>query len=115
MSLKCIGEIVIDIHSGHKSSLLDADIKSAKAVFDVNVFGLLEVTQAFAPLLVASKGRVVNIGSIAGIVPIPFEGIYNASKSAVELLSAQMRVEFMPFGVDVIHVHGTQALLKHLR
>ncbi|RSL42015.1 hypothetical protein CEP53_012429 [Fusarium sp. AF-6] len=89
---------------GYMTSLLDADMTPAKAMFDVNVWAVLELTQAFSPLLIASKGTVVNIGSVAGRLPIPFEGIYNISKAALEHLSRQMRVEFAPFEVKVVHV-----------
>jgi 1-acylglycerone phosphate reductase len=73
-------------------------------MFDVNVFALVNVTKAFSPLLIASKGTVINIGSIAGKAPIPWQGYYNASKAAVNILSDQLRLELLPFGVDCICV-----------
>lgn len=79
-------------------------MSEAKALFDVNVFAVIEVTKAFAPLLIASKGTVINIGSIAGTQPIPWQGYYNASKAAVHLLSSQLRSELIPFDVKVICV-----------
>ncbi|KAF7547961.1 hypothetical protein G7Z17_g7365 [Cylindrodendrum hubeiense] len=87
-----------------KAALLDADITAAKAVFDVNIWGVLQVTQAFSPMILASKGTIINIGSVVGRVPVPFSGIYNISKAALEHLSRQMRVEMAPFDVKVIHV-----------
>lgn len=54
--------------------LLDINLDVAKAMFDVNVFAVIGVTQAFSPLLVAAKGKVLNIGSIAGTFPFPFMG-----------------------------------------
>lgn len=89
---------------GYKASLLDTDLAEAKALFDVNIWGLLEVTQAFIPMLMASKGTIVNIGSVAGRVPLPFQGVYNMSKAALEHLSRQMRVEYSAFDVKVVHV-----------
>jgi 1-acylglycerone phosphate reductase len=83
---------------------LDTDVSEAKKMFDVNVFALIAVTQAFSPLLIASKGTVINIGSIAGKAPIPWQGYYNASKAAVHLLSDQLRLELSPFGVGCICV-----------
>lgn len=82
--------------------LLDANIEVARIMFDVNVLAVVSVTQAFAPLLMASKGAVINIGSIAGKGPFPFQGFYNASKAAVNLLTDQLRVELEPFGIKVI-------------
>lgn len=88
------------------SSLLDTDMAMAREVFDVNVFGLLEVTRTFTPLLMEAKGTIVNIGSVVGRMPIPFQGIYNASKAAVEHLSRQLRVELAPFDIKVVHVRA---------
>lgn len=73
-------------------------------MFDVNVFGLLEVTQAFAPQIIAAKGQIINIGSLAGVIPVPYQGLYNASKAAIHSLSDTLRVEMAPFGVKVICV-----------
>ncbi|KAI9158240.1 Short-chain dehydrogenase ptmH [Paramyrothecium foliicola] len=89
---------------GYLSPLLDTDMAVARRVFDVNLFGLLEVTRSFTPMLVAAKGTVVNIGSVVGRVPVPFQGIYNASKAALEQLSKQMRVELAAFEIKVVHV-----------
>lgn len=89
---------------GHTAPLVDASIAEGRALFDVNVWGLLEVTQAFTPMLIASKGTLVNIGSVVARMPIPLQGIYNASKAAVENISRQLRVELSPFDVKVIHV-----------
>ncbi|EEU40056.1 uncharacterized protein NECHADRAFT_75956 [Fusarium vanettenii 77-13-4] len=73
-------------------------------LFDVNVFAIWGVTQAFLPLLLEAKGVVVNIGSInAGLCP-PLFGAYNASKAAVEALSRTMRRELAPIGVRVVTV-----------
>ena len=69
--------------------------------FEVNVFGLVDVTQAFIPLLRKAKGRIVNIGSIAGRVTTPLVGPYCASKHAVEALSDALRLELAPWGIHV--------------
>jgi 1-acylglycerone phosphate reductase len=84
--------------------LLDSEVAVAKNMFDVNVFALVAVTQAFAPLLITSKGTIVNIGSIVGKFPLPWQGYYNASKAAVNLLSDQLRIELSPFNVKVVNV-----------
>jgi len=90
--------------TGYSQSLLDSEVDIAKKMFDVNVFALIEVTKAFAPLLIASKGKVVNIGSIAGIMPLPWAGYYDASKAAVNHLTRALRIELAPFGVDAINI-----------
>jgi len=57
---------------GYLMPLIDLDLDAAKAVFEVNLWGLLAMTKAFAPLLVKSKGTVVNISSIGGKLVQPF-------------------------------------------
>lgn len=70
--------------------------------FGVNVRGLVDTTQHFLPLLQKSKGRVVNIGSMAGFLGnFPGMGVYTASKHAVEAISDAMRVEFLQDGISV--------------
>jgi NAD(P)-dependent dehydrogenase (short-subunit alcohol dehydrogenase family) len=77
---------------------------------DVNVVGQMIVTQAFAPLLRAEKGRkskpgrIVMISSVGGKIATPFMGPYNASKFAIEALSDSLRRELIPLGIDVIVV-----------
>lgn len=70
-------------------------------VFDVNVFGLVEVTRAALPLLRAGRGRVVNIGSTAGRVAAAMLGPYAASKHAVEAITEALRFEVEGFGMRV--------------
>lgn len=69
--------------------------------FEVNVFGLVAVTQAMMPLLRKATGRIVNIGSIAGRVTSPIVGPYCASKHAVEAISDALRLELGPDGMQV--------------
>lgn len=69
--------------------------------FEVNVFGLLAVTQACLGMLRESKGRVVNVGSISGKLASPFVGPYAASKFAVEAMSDSLRMELQEWGIQV--------------
>lgn len=68
---------------------------------EINVTGQLAVTQAFLPLLRASGGRIVNMGSISGLVSFPCSGAYAASKFALEAVTDALRQELKPFGVEV--------------
>jgi len=79
-----------------------ADLDEARALFEVNFFGALAVTQAFLPLLRASRGRLVNMSSISGRFAFPFVGVYSASKHALEAASDALRRELLTAGVDVI-------------
>jgi len=69
--------------------------------FEVNVIGQVAVTQAFLPLLRQGRGRIVNMGSIAGRATMPFMGPYSASKFALEALTDAMRLELQPWGMHV--------------
>lgn len=69
--------------------------------FDVNVFGLVNLTRECLPLLRQSRGRVVNIGSIGGRVAAPGMAPYSAGKHAVEAISESLRFEVEPFGMKV--------------
>jgi len=77
-------------------------LDEVRQVLEVNVLGVLAVTQTFLPLLKASRGRIVNISSVAGRSSLPFMGPYTASKHALEALSDSLRRELPTFGVDVI-------------
>jgi NAD(P)-dependent dehydrogenase (short-subunit alcohol dehydrogenase family) len=69
--------------------------------YEVNVFGLLAVTQALLQSIRAGHGRIVNIGSIGGRINTPFVGPYSSSKAAVRSLSAALRRELRPWGIHV--------------
>src|SRR5581483_3387516 len=77
---------------------------------EVNVVGQVAVTQAFLPALRSTRGRIVNVGSIAGRSALPFLGAYAASKHALEAITDALRVELQPFGIHVAIVEpGTIA------
>jgi NAD(P)-dependent dehydrogenase (short-subunit alcohol dehydrogenase family) len=69
--------------------------------YEVNVFGLLAVTQALLDPIRAGHGRIVNIGSIGGRINTPFVGPYSSSKAAVRSLSAALRRELRPWDIRV--------------
>jgi len=71
---------------------------------EVNVIGQIAVTQAFLPLLRKGAGRVVNMGSIRGKVPLPFLGPYCASKFALEALTDSLRMELRQWGIQMVIV-----------
>ncbi len=76
-------------------------INEIRRQFDVNVFGALAVTQAFLPQLRRARGRIVNMGSIAGRVALPFLGPYCMSKSALRAMTHALRLEVDACGIDV--------------
>ena len=68
---------------------------------EVNVIGQLAVTQAFLPLIRQARGRIVNMGSIAGRSTIPMMGAYSASKFALEAMTDALRLEVQQWGIQV--------------
>jgi NAD(P)-dependent dehydrogenase (short-subunit alcohol dehydrogenase family) len=82
------------------AEVTDADLR---AQFDTNVFGLMAVTRAFLPEMVArGDARILNVSSVAGRTTFPMMGAYHASKYAVEALSDALRYELAPLGVKVV-------------
>lgn len=83
-------------------------LEEVRAHFEVNVVGLVSVTQAFLPLLGAIRtrthepGRILNVGSVGGKIASPFIGAYAGTKHAVEGISDSLRRELLPYGIDVI-------------
>jgi NAD(P)-dependent dehydrogenase (short-subunit alcohol dehydrogenase family) len=71
---------------------------------EVNVVGQVAVTQALLPALRGARGRIVNVGSIAGRSAIPFLAPYAASKFAIEAISDCLRLELAPWGIEVVVV-----------
>ena len=77
------------------------NLGDARRLFDVNFFGNLALVQAFLPIVREDKARIVFISSLAGRITQPKEGIYSASKSAVESLADALRQELYPHSVSV--------------
>lgn len=76
-----------------------------RAVFDVNFFGMLEVTRAVLPAMRESgSGTIVLMSSLGGRLSVPFASPYCASKHAVEAVADALRVETAPFGLRVVTI-----------
>ncbi len=88
--------------------LMHLPVEELRQQFEVNLFGVVAVTQAFLPLLGACDepedvpGRIINLSSVSGCIAYPFMGPYAASKHALEGLSDSLRRELMLYGIDVI-------------
>lgn len=70
-------------------------------IIDVNLRGVINVCQAVIPYLRLSKGKIINIGSVAGELTIPFQTFYSVTKAGVGVLSEALRMELRPFGIKV--------------
>jgi len=83
-------------------SLEETSIEEAKALFETNFFGVLRMSQAVVPIMrEEGYGRIANIGSVAGFLPMPYQGIYAASKHALEGYSESLDHEVRQFGIRV--------------
>jgi short-subunit dehydrogenase len=84
---------------GPTSEITDAEMRRQ---YETNVFGLMSVTRAFLPGMRARRaGRIINVSSVGGRITLPYFGVYNSTKYAVESLSDALRYELRPFGIDV--------------
>jgi len=75
-----------------------------KAMFEVNVYGVMRMVQEFVHLLIAAEGTIVNIGSVAAVMPYVFGSAYNATKGALHSYGDTLRVEMKPFNVKVMTI-----------
>ena len=93
----------------YEAPAIEADPARLKQMFDTNVFGLFDVVQAFAPLLIAAVAdsgnaapTVANVASVLARLPMPFSSGYNATKAAVSAYSDTLRLELSPLGIRVV-------------
>lgn len=87
---------------GYYAAIEEGEEGEARAMFDTNFFGLLDVTRAVLPSMRERRsGRVVNVSSVGGLVGFPGSGYYAASKFAVEGASEALSKEVKPLGIKV--------------
>ncbi|MDB5087646.1 MAG: family oxidoreductase [Mucilaginibacter sp.] len=85
---------------GALGALEAATEEEIKRQFDVNFFGLIEVTKAVLPGMRQQRsGTIINVSSVGGRVTFPFSSLYHATKFAVEGLTESMQYELNPFGI----------------
>jgi len=91
---------------GDSGPLAEIDLERVKRVLDVKIFGALELTRKFIPRMAERKsGRIIFIGSIAGLIPTPFLAPYGMSKFALESIAFSLRTELKTFGIHVVMVN----------
>ncbi|KAI0130287.1 hypothetical protein BJ170DRAFT_681741 [Xylariales sp. AK1849] len=86
----------------HTHPALDLSIPDVRATFETNVFGVMAMIAAFSDQLIAAKGLIINIASLAAVTPYVFGSAYCASKGAIVSYSRTLRQEVRPFGVRVM-------------
>lgn len=90
---------------GYLAAIEEGEDDAVRAMFEANVFGLIDMTKAVLPGMRARRaGHIVNISSIGGLVGFPATGYYHATKYAVEGLSASLAAECAPLGIRVTAV-----------
>jgi NAD(P)-dependent dehydrogenase (short-subunit alcohol dehydrogenase family) len=89
---------------GRGGALEVTPVAEIHKLMEVNVIGLMAMTQAFIPMLRKGKGRIINIGSTSSLLAFPGASAYSASKFAVRAITDSLRLELKPFGMSVILV-----------
>lgn len=97
--------VVNNAGMGIAGAVEETSIEEARMQLDTNLLGTLRVCRAALPILrKQGSGLIINISSIGGIIGLPFEGLYSASKFAIEGLTESLRMEVRQFGIRVVLV-----------
>ena len=95
--------VVNNAGSGLLGGAEESSIAQARALFDVNLFGVMRVTNAVLPVMRRQgHGRIVNLSSVLGLIPQPFSALYAATKHALEGYSESLDHELRAFGIRVV-------------
>ena len=90
---------------GISGSVESSPNEQIKKIFDVNFFGTVNMCKATIPYMRKNNfGHIVNISSVAGELPIPFQTFYSATKASVESFTAGLSMEVKPFGIKAVCV-----------
>jgi NAD(P)-dependent dehydrogenase (short-subunit alcohol dehydrogenase family) len=90
---------------GYLAAIEEGEDDAVRAMFETNVFGLVDITKAVLPAMRAQQsGLIVNVSSIGGLASFAATGYYHATKYAVEGLSESLAIEVKPLGIDVLIV-----------
>jgi NAD(P)-dependent dehydrogenase (short-subunit alcohol dehydrogenase family) len=100
-----IDALVNNAGYGYLAAIEEGEDDAVRAMFETNVFGLVDMTKAVLPIMRAQKsGIIVNISSIGGITSFAATGYYHGTKYAVEGISESLAIEVKPLGIDVLVV-----------
>ena len=90
---------------GYLAAIEEGEDEAVRAMFEANVFGLIDMTKAVLPIMRAQgSGLIVNVSSIGGLTSFAATGYYHGSKYAVEGISESLAIEVKPLGIDVMIV-----------
>ena len=86
---------------GISGAIENASLADSQAITGVNFLGVFHGVKAALPHLRASRGKIINVASVAALLPIPFQAFYSATKAAVYAFTLALKNEVAPFGVEV--------------
>ncbi|AIO18391.1 putative oxidoreductase [Candidatus Izimaplasma bacterium HR1] len=89
---------------GTGGAIEEVSYEDLKWVYEVNLFGTIELIKGILPSLKNHQGKIINIGSVAGAITIPYQTSYSMSKSSVGILTEGLRIELKQFNIDVCTV-----------
>jgi len=99
----CLDVVVNNAGIGVAGSLENTSTEEIKFQFETNFFGVFRVCHEILPIMRAQQsGYIINISSIAGLIGVPFQGAYSASKFALEGLTEVLRMEVKSFGIHTV-------------
>ena len=100
-----IDALVNNAGYGYLAAIEEGEDEAVRAMFETNVFGLIEMTKAVLPVMRAQRsGLIVNVSSIGGLTSFAATGYYHGTKYAVEGISESLAIEVKPLGIDVLIV-----------
>ena len=92
------------MHTG--GSIETTAVENAKMQLDTNIMGMVYMLREVLPAMRKQmSGTIINLGSIGGLMGLPFQGFYSASKFAIEGLSEALRMELKPFNINVVVIN----------
>ena len=107
-AIQAFGRIDVLVNNagyGYFSAIEEGDDQDVRAMFEANVFGLIDMTKAVLPTLRAQgNGMIVMVSSIGGLTSQAATGYYHGTKYAVEGISESLAIEVKPLGIDVLIV-----------
>ena len=100
-----IDALVNNAGYGYLAAIEEGEDEAVRAMFETNVFGLIDMTKAVLPVMREQRsGLIVNVSSIGGITSFAATGYYHGTKYAVEGISESLAIEVKPLGIDVLIV-----------
>ena len=95
-----LSAVICNAGNGIAGAVEDTSLEEARYQMETNFFGVFNTVQACLPIFRDQKhGKIIAISSVAAVAPIPFQGFYSASKSAIMLLMQSLSMEMKPYNV----------------